>query len=32
MLEDVTDARAAWMADILVGTVNASFTDKLGTF
>ncbi|KAF7309696.1 Lon protease-like protein [Mycena indigotica] len=29
MLEDVTDARAAWMADILVGTVNASFADKL---
>ncbi|CAK5267788.1 unnamed protein product [Mycena citricolor] len=29
MLEDVTDARAAWMADILVGTVNASFEDKL---
>jgi ATP-dependent Lon protease len=31
MLEDITDARAAWMADILVGTVNASFADKLGT-
>ncbi|KAJ7224383.1 ATP-dependent protease La [Mycena pura] len=29
MLEDITDARAAWMADILVGTVNASFADKL---
>ncbi|KAK7031398.1 Lon protease-like protein [Favolaschia claudopus] len=29
MLEDITDARAAWMADILVGTVNASFDDKL---
>ncbi|KAJ7066744.1 ATP-dependent protease La [Mycena amicta] len=29
MLEDVTDARAAWMADILVGTVNASFADKI---
>ncbi|KAJ7743076.1 ATP-dependent protease La [Mycena metata] len=29
MLEDVTDARAAWMADILVGTVNAPFADKL---
>ncbi|KAJ7113702.1 ATP-dependent protease La [Mycena crocata] len=29
MLEDITDARAAWMADILLGTVNASFTDKL---
>ncbi|KAJ7460634.1 ATP-dependent protease La [Mycena latifolia] len=29
MLEDMTDARAAWMADILVGTVNASFADKL---
>ncbi|KAJ7089690.1 ATP-dependent protease La [Mycena belliarum] len=29
MLEDMTDARAAWMADILVGTVNASFSDKL---
>jgi ATP-dependent Lon protease len=30
MLEDMTDARAPWMADILVGTVNASFADKLG--
>ncbi|KAF8196746.1 Lon protease C-terminal proteolytic domain-containing protein [Mycena galopus ATCC 62051] len=29
MLEDITDSRAAWMADILVGTVNASFADKL---
>ncbi|KAJ6496776.1 ATP-dependent protease La [Mycena vulgaris] len=29
MLEDMTDAKAAWMADILVGTVNATFTDKL---
>ncbi|KAJ7626429.1 ATP-dependent protease La [Mycena polygramma] len=29
MLGDVTDARAAWMADVLVGTVNASFADKL---
>ncbi|KAJ6581196.1 Lon protease C-terminal proteolytic domain-containing protein [Mycena capillaripes] len=29
MLEDITDARAAWMADILVGTVNATFADKL---
>ncbi|KAJ6630118.1 ATP-dependent protease La [Mycena sp. CBHHK59/15] len=29
MLEEITDARAAWMADILVGTVNAAFSDKL---
>ncbi|KAF7356874.1 Lon protease-like protein [Mycena venus] len=29
MLEDITDARAAWIADILVSTVNASFADKL---
>ncbi|KAJ7270923.1 ATP-dependent protease La [Mycena rebaudengoi] len=29
MLEDITDARAAWMADILVGTIATSFSDKL---
>ncbi|KAJ7623497.1 ATP-dependent protease La [Roridomyces roridus] len=29
MLEDITDSRASWMADILVGTVNVTFGDKL---
>ena len=30
MLEDVTDARAPWMADVLVGTINGEYVDKLG--
>ncbi|KAF8714415.1 hypothetical protein AX14_012711 [Amanita brunnescens Koide BX004] len=29
MLEDVTDARAPWMADVLVGTINGEYADKL---
>ncbi|KAK2465142.1 hypothetical protein APHAL10511_002834 [Amanita phalloides] len=29
MLEDITDARAPWMADVLVGTINGEYTDKL---
>ncbi len=30
MLEDVTDARAPWMADVLVRTINGEYADKLG--
>ena len=31
MLEDVTDARAAWMADVLIGAaVGGEYADKLG--
>lgn len=30
MLDDITDARAPWMADILVGTINGEYNDKLG--
>ncbi|TFK71533.1 ATP-dependent protease La [Pluteus cervinus] len=29
MLEDITDARAPWMADLLMGTVNGEHSDKL---
>ncbi|KAF8627530.1 hypothetical protein AX15_004388 [Amanita polypyramis BW_CC] len=29
MLEDITDARAPWMADVLVGTINGEYADKL---
>lgn len=32
MLEDVTDARAPWMADVLVGTINGEYADKLGKY
>lgn len=31
MLEDITDARAPWMADVLVGSVSGEHGDKLGT-
>jgi hypothetical protein len=30
MLEDVTDARALWMADVLVRTINGEYANKLG--
>lgn len=30
MLEDITDARAAWMADVLAGTVGGEYEDRLG--
>ena len=30
MLEDITDARAPWMADVLVGSVSGEHSDKLG--
>ncbi|KDQ24068.1 hypothetical protein PLEOSDRAFT_1048574 [Pleurotus ostreatus PC15] len=29
MLEDITDARAAWMADVLAGTVGGEYEDRL---
>ncbi|PFH45178.1 hypothetical protein AMATHDRAFT_71942 [Amanita thiersii Skay4041] len=29
MLEDITDARAPWMADVLVGSINGEYADKL---
>lgn len=30
MLDDITDARAPWMADVLVGSINSQYSDKLG--
>lgn len=32
MLEDITDARTPWMADVLIGSINGEYTDKLGEF
>lgn len=32
MLDDITDARTPWMADVLIGTVNGEYNDKLGGF
>jgi ATP-dependent Lon protease len=32
MLEDITDARTPWMADVLIGSVNGEYADKLGEF
>ena len=32
MLDDITDSRTPWMADVLIGTVNGDYTDKLGEF
>lgn len=29
MLEDITDARTPWMADVLIGSVNGEYADKL---
>ncbi|KAF8154154.1 Lon protease C-terminal proteolytic domain-containing protein [Crassisporium funariophilum] len=29
MLDDITDARTPWMADVLVGSVNGEYSDKL---
>lgn len=31
MVDDITDSRASWMADMLIGTINGEFSDKLGT-
>ena len=31
MLDDITDARTPWMADVLVGSINTDYSDKLGT-
>lgn len=30
MLDDITDARAPWMADVLIGSINGEYDDKLG--
>lgn len=30
MMEDITDQRAVWMADVLVGSINGDYNDKLG--
>ncbi|KAJ3516310.1 hypothetical protein NLJ89_g1201 [Agrocybe chaxingu] len=29
MLDDITDARTPWMADVLIGSVNGEYSDKL---
>ncbi|CAA7262193.1 unnamed protein product [Cyclocybe aegerita] len=29
MLDDITDARTPWMADVLIGSVNGEYNDKL---
>ncbi|PPR02300.1 hypothetical protein CVT24_011638 [Panaeolus cyanescens] len=29
MLDDITDARTPWMADVLIGSINGEYTDKL---
>jgi ATP-dependent Lon protease len=30
MLDDITDARTPWMADVLAGSINTDYADKLG--
>lgn len=30
MFDDITDARTPWMADVLVGSINTDYADKLG--
>lgn len=32
MLDDITDARTPWMADVLVGSINTDYADKLCQF
>jgi len=32
MLEDIADARTPWMADVLVGSIDTDYNDKLGWF
>ncbi|KAF9472048.1 ATP-dependent protease La [Pholiota conissans] len=29
MLDDITDARTPWMADVLIGSINGEYNDKL---
>lgn len=29
MVEEISDARAAWMADVMVAAVNGEYSDKL---
>ncbi|KAF5326493.1 hypothetical protein D9611_000770 [Ephemerocybe angulata] len=29
MLDDIQDARAPWMADVLIGTINSEYADRL---
>lgn len=31
MVEEVSELRAAWMADVMVAAVNGEYSDKLGT-
>jgi ATP-dependent Lon protease len=30
MLDDISNARTPWMADVLIGSVNSEYADKLG--
>lgn len=32
MLDDIADARTPWMADVLVGSINTDYADKLGPY
>lgn len=32
MLGDIADARTPWMADVLIGSVNGEYSDKLGRY
>lgn len=32
MLDDIADARTPWMADVLIGSVNGEYSDKLGEY
>lgn len=32
MLDDIADARTPWMADVLVGSINTDYPDKLGPY
>jgi ATP-dependent Lon protease len=32
MLDDIADARTPWMADVLIGSINGEYSDKLGEY
>ena len=32
MIEEVTEQRAPWMADVMVANINGEYADKLGAF
>lgn len=32
MLDEITDARTSWMADVLIGAIKGEYNDKLGEF